>query len=95
MAASKPRGKSPRRPGRVSEAVARKNMDMDIRKLAAARRILGTETDTETVDQAIDLVVYRAEVIGSLDRLAAVGGLTEVFPDGGAPQHVRRTRRPR
>lgn len=95
MATSKSRGKSSRRAGRVSETIVRKNMDMDARKLEAARRILGTATDTETVDQALDLVVYRAEVMDALDRLAAAGGLVEVFPDNVSAPPARRRRKSR
>ena len=62
---------------RVSEAaVARKNMDMDVRKLAEARRILGAATETETVDRALDYVVFQGEVFAALDRLADAGGVT-------------------
>jgi Arc/MetJ family transcription regulator len=92
MTDSGSRGKAPRR---VSERIVRKNMDMDARKLAAARRILGTTTDTETVDQALDLVVYQDEVIGALDRLAEAGGLAEMFPDGASEPAARRRRKTR
>ena len=41
-------------PNRVSEpALARKNMDMSVAKLDAARAILGARTDTEAVDRAL------------------------------------------
>jgi hypothetical protein len=66
--------------GRVSgPAVARKNMDMDVRKLAEARRILGARNDTEAVDRALDAVVYQEEVFAALERLAEVGGVTDVY----------------
>ena len=65
---------------RVSEpAVARKNMDMDVRKLAEARRILGARNDTEAVDRALDTVMYQDEVFSALDRLAEAGGVTDVY----------------
>jgi len=70
----------PKKVGRVSEpAVARKNMDMDVRKLAEARRILGASTDTEAVDRALDAVMYQDEVFAALDRLAEVGGVIDVY----------------
>jgi hypothetical protein len=78
--------------GRVSEpAVARKNMDMSVDKLDQARRILGARTDTETVDLALDAVIFQGAVFAALDRLADAGGLAEVFPDG-APSGPRRRR---
>lgn len=69
-----------KKPNRVSEpAVARKNMDMDVRKLVEARRILGARNDTEAVDRALDAVVYQGEVFAALDRLAEAGGVTDVY----------------
>ncbi|HEX6535016.1 MAG TPA: hypothetical protein VF041_10480 [Gemmatimonadaceae bacterium] len=61
---------------------ARKNMDMDVAKLEAARRVLGTSTDTETVDQALDLVAFHGEVFDALDRLAAAGGIESALERG-------------
>jgi Arc/MetJ family transcription regulator len=70
----------PKKVGRVSEpAIARKNMDMDVQKLAEARRILGARNDTEAVDRALDAVVYQDEVFAALDRLVEVGGVTDVY----------------
>ena len=57
----------------------RKNMDMDARKLAEARRVLGAHTETETVDRALDYVLFQADVFAALDRLAALGGLEDPF----------------
>jgi len=52
----------------------RKNMDMDAAKLRAAQQALGTHTETETVDRALDLVLGRARFDAALDRIAARGG---------------------
>jgi hypothetical protein len=66
--------RDPTRPSRRA-ARARKNMDMDPAKLAAARRALGTATDTETVDRALDLAIGRARFDAAMDRITARGGL--------------------
>jgi Arc/MetJ family transcription regulator len=67
--------------GRVAEpALARKNMDMDAGKLAEARRILGARTDTETVDRALDAVIFQGQISDALDRLAGAGGVAELYP---------------
>lgn len=58
---------------------ARKNMEMDTAKLEAARRILGVRTEKETVDKALDLVVFRSEVLSALDRLAEAGGIEDIY----------------
>ena len=79
-----------------AERRARKNMDIDVGKLQEARRILGTRTDTETVDQALDLVIFQGEVFSALDRLAAAGGIDDIYaaPERApAPARHRRGRR--
>ena len=40
----------------------RKNVMMDQRKLDVARRALGVDTETEAIDQALDLVAFREEL---------------------------------
>ena len=66
--------------GKVAEpAVARKNIDMDVRKLDAARRILGARSDTEAVDRALDYVISENAELSALDRLSALGGLADVY----------------
>lgn len=66
--------------GRVGEpAVARKNMDMDVRKLDEVRELLGARTDTEAVDRALDYVLFQGQVFAALDRLADSGGVLDVF----------------
>ena len=57
----------------------RKNMDMDAAKLAAAQQILGARTETETVDRALDYVLFQGSVFSALDQLAALGGLDDPF----------------
>ncbi|MHB8839969.1 MAG: hypothetical protein ACYC7F_13580 [Gemmatimonadaceae bacterium] len=62
------------------QALRRKNMLMDQRKLTAAKAALGAATETAAVDAALDLVVFRVEVFRGLDLLAAAGGLGTVEP---------------
>ncbi len=52
----------------------RKNMDMDPAKLQAAQAALGTRSETETVDRALDLVLGRARFDAALDRISRGGG---------------------
>jgi len=60
---------------RTRRVIRRKNMLIDQRKLDAAKAALGADTKTATVDAALDLVVFRAEVFRGLDALVAAGGL--------------------
>jgi Arc/MetJ family transcription regulator len=59
----------------------RKNIDIDASKLRAAKKILGARTDTETVDRALDHIVYTIEVFAALDRLAALGGIDDIYAE--------------
>lgn len=47
-----------RRSGTRSNARKRKNYRLPQSKLDAARRVLGTTTETETIERALDLVVF-------------------------------------
>jgi hypothetical protein len=67
----------------------RKNMDMDARKLAAAQDLLGARTETETVDMALDYVLFQNDVFGALDRLAELGGLDEPYAQRARPARGR------
>jgi hypothetical protein len=48
-------------------------------KIAAAQRILGAATATETIETALDMVVFRQELI---DGTAAMLGVEITGPDG-------------
>ena len=62
-------------------------MDMDPAKLAKAQALLGARSETETVDMALDYVLFQGDVFDALDRLAARGGLEDAF---SAPARARR-----
>lgn len=58
----------PRPPARGARKVPR-TYRMDPDKLAAAQRILGTGTATETIEQALDLVVFRQALMDGAHNL--------------------------
>ncbi|MEO8336440.1 MAG: hypothetical protein ABI664_15780 [bacterium] len=77
-------------PSRVAEpALARKNMDMDVAKLDAVRAILGARTDTETVDRALDYVLFQGEVSAALEHLYDLGGLDDPLPRATTTRRAR------
>lgn len=78
---------------RPVSARTRKNMDMDAAKLAKAQELLGARSETEAVDLALDYVLFQGEVMVALDRLAALGGLDDVF-GAPAPRASRRVAEP-
>jgi hypothetical protein len=62
----------------------RKNLRLTQAKVDRARRILGTATETETIEQALDLVAFRQEVVAGVRRLAGSRSLQDVMGDSTA-----------
>lgn len=46
-----------------NEPARKKNVRLHQSKIDAARAILGTTTETETIEAALDLVVFRSELV--------------------------------
>jgi hypothetical protein len=61
--------------------LVRKNMIVDQRKLDEARRALGAATETDTVDQALDLVAFRTELSRGIAAMRKNGGFEDIFED--------------
>lgn len=59
----------PKRAKRVSEEKAPKTYRLAAAKIARARKILGTESDTATIEMALDLVTFRDELISGTNAL--------------------------
>ncbi len=57
----------------------RKNYYLDERKIRRAQSILGTKTETEAVDAALNLIVFRRDILKSLEKVAGKGGVERVF----------------
>jgi hypothetical protein len=60
----------------------RKNMRLRQDLIDRAREILGTRSETETVEQALELVAFREEVVAGIRRVAGTGVLRDVYEDG-------------
>ena len=46
------------------------------------RELLGARSETEAIDQALDMLLFREELLAGIDALAGTGGVDEIFPDG-------------
>ena len=57
----------------------RKNYYLDERKIKRAKSILGDKTETEAIDAALDLVVFRKEILDSLEKVAGKGGVERIL----------------
>ena len=75
------RSEPPKRTARRTDRWVRKNMVIDQRKLDEARRALGTTTETDTVDRALDLVAFRKELSRGIAAMRKSGGFEDVFED--------------
>ena len=61
------------------EGWVRKNVVMDQRKLDAARRVLGVDTETEAIDAALDLVAFRRQLGQGIAAVRRAGGIEDVL----------------
>ena len=64
--------------------VVRKNLRLTQAKIDKARKILGTKTETETIEQALDLVAFRKEVLEGLGRIAGTESVLDIFDEDAA-----------
>ncbi len=49
------------------------------RKIERARRLLGTKTNRETIERALDTVLAEEQVRRALRRAGGAGGIEDVF----------------
>ena len=68
----------------AKRGVVRKNLRLTQSKIDKAKRILGTKTETETIEQALDLVVFRQEVQEGISRIAGTDSIRDIFADDEA-----------
>jgi len=69
------------RPARVAERKVPKTYRLNPNKIAAAQHILGTPTATETIEAALDMVVFRQELIEGTRALRGVELTSPEPPD--------------
>jgi hypothetical protein len=50
-------------------------------KLDHARMVLGTTTDAETVDAALDLIAFRDEVMKGVRRIAGSNSMRDIYAE--------------
>ena len=79
--------RSRKSPGNVSEAKVAMSYRLSPAKIARAQSILGTSTATATIEEALDAVVFRRELVEGVERAFGIP-VVDAFPDDG----VRRRR---
>ncbi len=71
----------------MKQTVKRKNYYLDETKIKGAQKILETKTETETIDRALDLVLFRKKILDSLRKTRRKGSMkSEEFTS--APNHL-------
>lgn len=66
---------------KVEDKVVRKNMRLRQGLIDRARKILGTQSETETVEQALELVAFRREVTDGIRRMAGTHSMRDIFTE--------------
>jgi len=66
----------------VSEPKVAMSYRLSPAKIARAQRVLGTATATATIEEALDLVVFRRELIEGVDDAFGVE-ISDAFPASG------------
>lgn len=67
-------------PAKLSEAKVAMSYRLSPAKIARAQHILGTATATATIEEALDLVIFRRELMAGLEDVAGLE-IVEAFPD--------------
>jgi Arc/MetJ family transcription regulator len=65
-----------------TKKVVRKNMRLRQDLIDRAKRILGTSTETETVEQALELVAFRKEVSEGIRKIGGSGSIRDIYAEG-------------
>ncbi len=62
----------------MKNKLKRKNYYLEERKIKLAQAILGAKTETATIDAALDLIVFRKQILDSLEKVAGKGGVERI-----------------
>ncbi len=63
----------------MKQSVKRKNYYLDETKIKGAQKILQAKTETETIDRALDLVLFRKEILDSLEKTKGKGKVEKIY----------------
>lgn len=66
--------------GKAKEPLARKNFRLHQSKIDEARKALGTSTETETIERALDEVIFRERLLAGIEAMRGAE-LVDVLAD--------------
>ncbi len=70
-----------RRTGRqaITPEIRRKNVNIDQTKLDRVRELLGSSSETEAIDQALEMLLFREELLAGVAHLGGKGGVADAY----------------
>lgn len=77
-------GQRGRRSTRAPE-IRRKNVNIDQTKLDRVRELLGSSSETEAIDQALDMLLFREELVTGIAQVGGKGGVVDAFTGDQEP----------
>jgi len=76
------KGRTSRRP---AAEIRRKNLNIDQAKLDRVKALLGVGSETEAIDQALEILLFREELLEGVGRIAGSQGVDDVFSGDREP----------
>jgi hypothetical protein len=77
---AKKKSRPPKGPAKVSEAKVAVSYRLSRGRIARAQRILGAATATATIEEALDAVIFRRELMDGVRQTLGLP-MVEAFPD--------------
>jgi hypothetical protein len=65
--------------------IRRKNVNIDQAKLDRVRELLGSTSETEAIDQALSMLLFREELVAGIAEIGGKGGVEAAFEDDRKP----------
>ena len=59
--------------------IRRKNLNIDQTKLDRVRELLGARSETEAIDQALDMLLFREALLAGVEAIGGTGGIEDYF----------------
>lgn len=61
--------------------IRRKNLNIDQDKLDRVVELLGARSETDAIDQALEMLLFREELLAGVDAIAGTGGVENFFDE--------------
>jgi hypothetical protein len=60
-------------------------VNIDQTKLDRVRELLGSSSETEAIDQALDMLLFREELVAGIAQVGGKGGVVDAFTGDQEP----------